>query len=68
MRYRFLGNTGLRVSELCFGCMTFGQGFFGIGEVEQEGATALVKRALMVRTTTVGTSVWSVDLVLTAAA
>lgn len=46
MEYRFLGNTGLRVSELCFGCMTFGQGFFGIGEVEQEGATALVKRAL----------------------
>ncbi|MEM9069518.1 MAG: aldo/keto reductase [Myxococcota bacterium] len=46
MEYRFLGNTGLRVSELCLGCMTFGQGFFGIGEVEQEGATALVKRAL----------------------
>ncbi len=46
MKYRFLGNTGLRVSELCMGTMTFGQGFFGIGEVEQEGATALVKRAL----------------------
>ena len=46
MEYRFLGNTGLRVSELCLGCMTFGQGFFGIGEVKQEGATELVKRAL----------------------
>lgn len=46
MKYRFMGNTGLSVSELCFGCMTFGQGFYGIGEVEQEGATALVKRAL----------------------
>jgi aryl-alcohol dehydrogenase-like predicted oxidoreductase len=46
MKYRFLGNTGLRVSELCFGCMTFGQGFYGIGEVAQDGATALVKRAL----------------------
>ncbi len=46
MKYRFLGNTGLRVSELCLGTMTFGEGFFGIGEVEQEGATALVKRAM----------------------
>ncbi len=46
MKYRFLGNTGLRVSELCMGTMTFGEGFFGIGEVEQAGATALVKRAL----------------------
>ncbi len=46
MRFRFLGNTGLRVSELCFGAMTFGEGFYGIGEVEQEGATALVKRAI----------------------
>ncbi|MCB9701095.1 MAG: aldo/keto reductase [Myxococcales bacterium] len=46
MKYRFLGNTGLRVSELCFGCMTFGQGFFGIGEVAEDGAAALVKTAL----------------------
>lgn len=46
MKYRFLGNTGLRVSELCLGCMTFGQGFYGIGEVEQDGATTLVERAL----------------------
>ncbi len=46
MKYRSLGNTGLRVSELCFGAMTFGQGFFGIGEVEQEAATQLVKAAL----------------------
>lgn len=46
MKYRFLGNTGLRVSELCMGTMTFGQGFYGLGEVEQAGATALVKAAL----------------------
>jgi aryl-alcohol dehydrogenase-like predicted oxidoreductase len=45
MRYRFLGNTGLRVSELCLGAMTFGKGFFGIGELEQDASTALVKRA-----------------------
>ena len=46
MQYRFLGHTGLRVSELCMGCMTFGQGFYGIGEVEQAGANALVKAAV----------------------
>ncbi|WP_045117351.1 aldo/keto reductase [Plesiocystis pacifica] len=46
MKYRFLGNTGLRVSELCMGAMTFGKGFYGIGELEQEGSTKLVKRAL----------------------
>jgi len=46
MKYRLLGNTGLRVSELCFGAMTFGQGFFGIGELEQEASTDLVKHAL----------------------
>ena len=25
MQFRNLGNTGLRVSELCLGCMTFGR-------------------------------------------
>jgi len=46
MKFRFLGNTGLRISELCLGAMTFGKGFYGIGELEQAGSTALVKRAL----------------------
>lgn len=46
MKFRFLGNTGLRVSELCLGAMTFGKGFYGIGELEQEASTKLVKRAL----------------------
>ena len=46
MRCRFLGNTGLRVSELCLGAMTFGKGFYGIGELEQAGSTELVKCAL----------------------
>src|SRR5690606_21250090 len=27
MRYKLLGNSGLRVSELCLGTMTFGQGW-----------------------------------------
>lgn len=47
MRYNRLGNTGLFVSELCFGTMTFGgQGQFKvIGAVQQAEADALVKRA-----------------------
>ena len=46
MKYNFLGHTGLRVSELCMGCMTFGTGFFGIGQVDEAGARALVARAI----------------------
>lgn len=46
MQYRRLGNTGLKVSELCFGAMTFGTNFMNIGAVEQDGADELVSRAL----------------------
>ena len=48
MRYNNLGNTGLFVSELCLGTMTFGgQGMWtAIADVEQEGASALVRQAL----------------------
>jgi len=35
MRYKLLGNTGLRVSELCLGAMTFGEEF-GWGASEDE--------------------------------
>lgn len=47
MRYRLLGRTGLYVSELCLGTMTFGgQGFWKVmGGLEQDDATALVKQA-----------------------
>jgi len=45
MKYRFLGRTGVRVSELCFGCMTFGN-FFNVGGVEQNLATAMVDKCL----------------------
>src|SRR5580693_1310975 len=46
MEYATLGNTGLLVSKLCFGTMTFGDGrglFKAIGQVDQAGADALVK-------------------------
>jgi aryl-alcohol dehydrogenase-like predicted oxidoreductase len=41
MQYAKLGNTGLLVSKLCFGTMTFGDGrgfFKAIGAVGQAGA------------------------------
>lgn len=41
-----LGSSGLRVSRLCLGTMTFGKGFHGIGVVEQEQADAMVRQAL----------------------
>jgi len=34
MRYRLLGNSGLRVSELALGAMTFGQEQWGVGKDE----------------------------------
>jgi aryl-alcohol dehydrogenase-like predicted oxidoreductase len=48
MKYKQLGPTGLYVSEICLGTMTFGgQGMFKIvGEVDQKGATALVQKSL----------------------
>ncbi|MBN1208477.1 MAG: aldo/keto reductase [Myxococcaceae bacterium] len=48
MNYRMLGRTGLYVSELCFGAMTFGgEGFWKvIGTQGQTEADTLVSRAL----------------------
>ena len=48
MDYKTLGNTGLLVSRLCFGTMTFGgEGMYKlIGSVDQKGADQLVKAAI----------------------
>ncbi len=48
MNTRFLGNTGVRVSELCFGAMTFGgRGYWkNIGDVERKEASTLVNMAI----------------------
>ena len=49
MRYNQLGRTGLFVSELCLGTMTFGGGegiWRQIGDLQQADAERLVGRAL----------------------
>ena len=48
MKYNLLGNTGLKVSELCLGTMTFGnKGIFKVmGSLGQEPVDALVKRSV----------------------
>lgn len=49
MQFKTLGDTGLLVSTICFGTMTFhgGSGMFQkIGQVDQAGADALIKGCL----------------------
>src|SRR6202166_1453858 len=49
MEYATLGNTGLLVSKLCFGTMTFGDGrgiFKAIGSVGQADADELIKTSI----------------------
>ncbi|QDA60582.1 aldo/keto reductase [Hymenobacter jejuensis] len=48
MKYNLLGNTGLKVSELCLGTMTFGgKGWAeAIGSLAQPAVDALVKRSV----------------------
>ena len=48
MKYRLLGNTGLRVSELCLGTMTFGgKGWAkAIGTLDQQAVDKILKRSL----------------------
>ncbi len=49
MKMRFLGKSGIRVSELCFGTMTFGgrgDFFKAVGQVDQNEANTMVAMAL----------------------
>jgi aryl-alcohol dehydrogenase-like predicted oxidoreductase len=48
MKYNQLGNTGLFVSEICLGAMTFGgTGLFKVvGDLDQKASTALISRSL----------------------
>jgi aryl-alcohol dehydrogenase-like predicted oxidoreductase len=49
MRYKLLGETGLYVSELCLGTMTFGGAghWERMGKLQLEDATAQLKKLLM---------------------
>lgn len=48
MKYKILGNTGLKVSELCLGTMTFGgKGYWtAIGQLPQQAVDDLVKQSV----------------------
>lgn len=48
MQYRYLGNSGIKVSEICFGTMTFGgTGYWkNIGATNQTDANELVELAI----------------------
>ncbi len=48
MKYNQLGNTGLFVSEICLGAMTFGgAGLFKVvGDLDQKASTGLIARSL----------------------
>ena len=48
MKYKILGNTGLKVSTLCLGTMNFGgKGFFGyMGKLDQAQADQQIKMAI----------------------
>ncbi len=48
MKYKLLGNTGLKVSELCLGTMTFGgKGrFAAVGNLDQQTIDHLLKRSI----------------------
>jgi aryl-alcohol dehydrogenase-like predicted oxidoreductase len=59
MKYNRLGQTGLFVSEICLGTMTFsGENYFGgvIGNLGQKDATALIARSLEARVNFIDTA------------
>jgi aryl-alcohol dehydrogenase-like predicted oxidoreductase len=69
MKYRLLGNTGLRVSELCLGTMTFGGKGWAqyIGKLGQQAVDAIVRQSVdaginFIDTANVYSEGWSEEL------
>ena len=48
MKYNFLGTTGIKVSELCLGTMTFGgKGYWtAIGQLPQQAVDEIMKQSI----------------------
>jgi aryl-alcohol dehydrogenase-like predicted oxidoreductase len=46
MKYNFLGNSCIKVSQLCLETMTFGSGYGRIGSVSRDDANQIVKYAI----------------------
>jgi aryl-alcohol dehydrogenase-like predicted oxidoreductase len=46
MKYRLIGRTGIKVSELSLGCMTFGDWHLNIGNLDQKAANGIVGQCL----------------------
>jgi aryl-alcohol dehydrogenase-like predicted oxidoreductase len=48
MKYKFLGNTGIKVSELCLGTMTFGGKSYwtAIGQLTQQAVDEIMKQSI----------------------
>ncbi|VED92034.1 aldo/keto reductase [Streptococcus equinus] len=49
MEYTKLGNTGLEVSKLCLGCMSFGDASLGFNSgwlLDEEKSRVIIKKAL----------------------
>jgi len=46
LKHNQLGRSGLSVSDLCFGCMTFGNNQWGAGNLNEKESTELVSIAL----------------------
>src|ERR1700754_4770286 len=69
MKYKLLGNTGLKVSELCLGTMTFGGKGWAkfIGTLDQQAVDTIVKRSMdsginFIDTANVYSEGWSEEL------
>ena len=58
-RMRFLGTTGVKVSPLCLGTMTFGTKWDHVGTMDQKLANEMVARAIDAGVNFFDTATWA---------